>query len=161
MDPKKLVSPEYPPEIVSVPPGAAEEVQEPLPFDNKVAVHSDVDPVVNVTVPVGVGAPVTPVVTVVEYVTEEPSGAAFGVALTEVCVVAGFTTRLVVPLDPVKLVLPEYAPEIVSVPPGAAEELHEPLPPDNVAVHNEVDPAVNVTVPVGVNPVTPVVTLVE
>jgi hypothetical protein len=52
---------------VSVPTGvAAEELHEPLPLDINVAVHSDVDPVVKVTVPVGVGSPGTLVVTVVE-----------------------------------------------------------------------------------------------
>jgi hypothetical protein len=65
VDPANTVSPEYVPEMVSVPTGAEEELQEPLPFDN-VAVQSDVDPVVNVTDPVGVGNPVVLVVTVAE-----------------------------------------------------------------------------------------------
>ena len=51
--------------IVSVPTGAAEELQEALPPDNG-AVQSDVDPVENVTDPVGVGTPVALVVTVAE-----------------------------------------------------------------------------------------------
>jgi hypothetical protein len=51
--------------MVSVPTGAAEELHEPLPLD-KVAVQSDVAPVVNVTDPVGVGKPETVVVTVAE-----------------------------------------------------------------------------------------------
>jgi hypothetical protein len=51
--------------IVSLPTGATEEVQEAVPPDN-VAIQSDVDPVVNVTVPVGVGTPVALVVTVAE-----------------------------------------------------------------------------------------------
>jgi hypothetical protein len=55
--------PAYAAEIVSEPNGAAEEEQEPLPFD-KVAVQSDVVPVVNVTEPFGM-AP-TFVVTVAE-----------------------------------------------------------------------------------------------
>ena len=45
------------------------------------------------------------------------------------------------------MVSPEYAPEIVSVPSGAAEELQEPWPLDNVAVHSGVDPVVRVTEP--------------
>ena len=65
LDPEKLGSPEYAPEIVSVPNGATVELQEPLPFDN-VAVHSGVDPVVKATDPVGVGNPVTLVVTMAE-----------------------------------------------------------------------------------------------
>jgi hypothetical protein len=50
---------------VSVPTGAAEELQEPLPLDS-VAVQSGVDPVENVTDPLGVGNPVTVDVTVAE-----------------------------------------------------------------------------------------------
>jgi hypothetical protein len=38
----------------------------------------------------------------------------------------------------------------VSVPIGAAEELHEPLPFDKVAVQSGVDPAEKVTEPLGV-----------
>ena len=57
--------PEYVAEIVSVPAGAAEEPQEPLPPDS-VAVQSVVDPVVNVTEPLGVGTPEAFVVTVAE-----------------------------------------------------------------------------------------------
>ena len=51
--------------IGSVPAGAAGELHVPLPFDS-VAVQSGVDPVLNVTDPVGVGNPVTLVVTVAE-----------------------------------------------------------------------------------------------
>jgi hypothetical protein len=48
----------------------------------------------------------------------------------------------------------------VSVPVGAAEEGQEPVPPDKVAVQSDVDPAENVTVPVGVGcPVAFVVTV--
>jgi hypothetical protein len=51
---------------VSVPTGvAAEEGHEPLPLVN-VATHSDVDPVVRATVPLGFGSPGTLVVTVTE-----------------------------------------------------------------------------------------------
>ena len=72
------------------------------------------------------------------------------------------TTRLVVPVDPANTLSPEYVPEIVSVPTGAAEELQEPLPLDNVAVHSGVDPVENVTDPLGVgNPVAVVVTVAE
>jgi hypothetical protein len=72
------------------------------------------------------------------------------------------TTRLVVPVEPENTLLPEYTPEIVSVPTGAAEELQEPLPLDNVAVQSGVDPVENVTDPVGVgNPVTVLVTVAE
>ena len=46
-------------------------MQEPPPFDS-VAVQSVVDPVVNVTDPVGVGNPVALVVTFAEYTTGDP-----------------------------------------------------------------------------------------
>jgi hypothetical protein len=49
-------APEYVAKTVSVPAGAADDVQEPAPLDS-VAVHSDVEPVENVTDPVGVGNP--------------------------------------------------------------------------------------------------------
>jgi hypothetical protein len=72
------------------------------------------------------------------------------------------TTRLVALVDPANTVSPEYVPEIVSVPIGAVEELHEPLPLDNVAVQSAVDPVENVTDPVGVGmPVTFVDTVAE
>jgi hypothetical protein len=95
-------------------------------------------------------------------VTEVPTVTGLGVAPTAVCD-GSSTTRLVVPVDPVKLGSPEYAPEIVSLPTGAEVALHEPLPLDvNVAVHSDVDPVVKVTVPVGVgSPGTLVVTVVE
>ncbi len=50
----------------------------------------------------------------------------------------------------------------MSVPTGAAEEGHEPPPFDNGAVQSGVDPAENVTDPVGVgSPVPVVVTVAE
>jgi hypothetical protein len=52
--------------IVSVPAGAAEEGHEAVPSFNNVAVQSWVEPVVKVTVPVGVGTPVALVATVAE-----------------------------------------------------------------------------------------------
>jgi hypothetical protein len=59
------VSPEYVPEIVSLPTGAVVALHEPFPLDN-VAVHSGVVPDLNVTDPVGVGNPEVLVVTVAE-----------------------------------------------------------------------------------------------
>ena len=50
----------------ALPAGAAAERHEPVPFDDNVAVQSDVEPAVNATDPVGVGAPPAPVVTVAE-----------------------------------------------------------------------------------------------
>jgi hypothetical protein len=86
--------------------------------------------------------------------------AGFGLAPIEVCVGDLLTTRLVVPVEPANTLSPEYVPEIVSVPIGAAEELHEPLPFDNVAVQSGVEPVENVTDPLGV-PVAVDVTFAE
>ena len=160
VDPVKLVSPEYAPEIVSLPAGAVVEWHEPLPFVNR-AVQSVVDPVVNVTDPVGVGSPVPTGVTVAEKVTEAPCPAGFGLAPMDVCVDAGLTVRPVEPLEVEKSLSPEYAPDIVSLPTGAAVELHEPLPPVNGAVQSVVDPAENVTDPVGVGSPVAAVTVAE
>jgi hypothetical protein len=118
LEPENTVSPEYVPEIVSVPIGAAEEVHEPLPLDN-VAVQSGVDPAENVTEPLGV--PVTVDVTVAEYITEAPTVTEVGLAPIEVWVAALLTVSVVVPVEPENSVSPEYVPEIVSVPTGAAE----------------------------------------
>jgi hypothetical protein len=73
------------------------------------------------------------------------------------------TARVVVPAELENVELPEYVPEIVSVPAGAAEDGHEAVPSlDNVAVQSWVDPLVKVTDPVGVgNPVPLVVTVAE
>jgi hypothetical protein len=145
LDPEKLLSPEYKPEIVSVPPGAAVELQEPLPPDS-VAVQSDVDPDVKVTDPLGAGSPVVVVVTVVEYVTDDPSPTGLGSAVTDVCVGALLTTSVVVPVEDEPLP-PEYVPNTRSLPIGAEVALHEPLPLDSVAEHSDVDPVENVTEP--------------
>jgi hypothetical protein len=84
-----------------------------------------------------------------------------GLAPTAVCDDSS-TTRVAIPVEPENAPSPEYAPEIVSVPIGAAEEVHEPLPFDSVAVQSGVDPVVNATDPVGVGkPVTLVVTVAE
>ena len=40
-----------------------------------------------------------------------------------------------------------------SVPTGASDDAHDPLPPDSAAVHRSVDPIEMVTDPVGVPPV--------
>jgi hypothetical protein len=60
------------------------------------------------------------------------------------------TVSEVVPVEPVNTVLPEYVPEIESEPAGAAAELHEPLPFDNVAVQSAVPPVEKETEPPGV-----------
>src|SRR5580704_15207259 len=146
VEPKNSVSPEYVPVMVSVPIGAAVEVQEPVPAPDSVATQSGVDPVENVTDPVGVGSPVTVDVTVTEYVTDAPTVAGLGLAPIEVCVGALLTTRLVVPVEPKNSVSPEYVPVMVSVPIGAAVEVQEPVPaPDSVATQSGVDPVENVT----------------
>jgi hypothetical protein len=68
----------------------------------------------------------------------------------------------VVPAEPANTLSPEYVPVIVSVPTAAAEEVHEPLPPDSVAVQSVVDPVVNLTEPVGMgSPVPTAVTAAE
>jgi hypothetical protein len=77
-----------------------------------------------------------------------------GFAEIVVCDVALETPSVVVPVEADNPLPPEYVPKITSVPSGAAEELHEPLPLNNVAVHSDVDPVENVTDPLGVPPVT-------
>jgi hypothetical protein len=97
-------------------------------------------------------------------VTEVPTVTGLGLAPTDVWVGGGglFTTSVVIPLEPENWPSPEYVPVIVSVPTGAAVELQEPLPADNVAVHSNVVPIENVTDPVGEdNPVTVVDTAAE
>jgi hypothetical protein len=91
---------------VSVPIGAAEELQEPLLFD-KVAVQSGVDPAEKVTEPLGV--PLAVDVTFAEYVTEAPTVTGLGLAPIEVWVGDRelFTSRVVDPLDPENIVSPE------------------------------------------------------
>jgi hypothetical protein len=158
-EPPKLESPEYVPVIESVPAGAPAELHEPVPPDN-VATQSVVDPVEKVTEPVGVVAVPTGV-TVAEKVTGVPTVVGLGLAPIAVCEEFP-TTSVVVPVDAEKLLSPEYAPETVSLPPGAAIEVHEPWPPDKVAVQSAVDPVVNVTDPVGVgSPATVDDTVVE
>jgi hypothetical protein len=163
VEPKNSVSPEYVPEIVSVPIGAAEELQEPVPALDNVAVQRGVNPVENVTDPLGMGNPVTVDVTLAEYITEAPTVTEAGLAPIEVCVGALLTTRLVVPVEPKNMVSPEYVPVMVSVPIGAVEELQEPVPAlDNVAVQSDVNPVENVTDPLGMgSPVTVDVTVAE
>jgi hypothetical protein len=85
-----------------------------------------------------------------------------GLAPIVVCDEALLTTSVPVPVEPTNTLSPEYAPVIWSVPTGAAEELHVPLPFDSVAVHSGVDPVWNVTDPVGVGtPVALLVTVAE
>ena len=81
--------------------------------------------------------------------TEDPCATGLGVVVTDVWL-AAFETLTVV--DPVEAdtPIPEYVPKTRSLPTGAADELHEPLPPDSVAVHSGVDPVENVTEPLGV-----------
>jgi hypothetical protein len=84
-------------------------------------VQSVVDPVVKVTDPVGVADTDVTGVTVAEYVTETPTVAGLGLAPMAVCDESS-TTRVVVPDEPEKSLSPEYAPEIMSEPAGAADE---------------------------------------
>jgi hypothetical protein len=86
-----------------------------------------------------------------------------GVAPIEACEGALSTTRDDEPIEPENTALPEYVPVIVSLPTGAAAEVHEPLPlTDSVAVQSAVDPVVNATDPCGVGiPTTFVVTVAE
>jgi hypothetical protein len=71
------------------------------------------------------------------------------------------TTRVVVPVELENEPLPAYVPEIASLPAGAAEEVHDPLPLDNVAVQSDVDPVEKVTDPLRENPVILGVTVAE
>jgi hypothetical protein len=73
------------------------------------------------------------------------------VAVTDVWVEGGgLTTRGVVPDEGARRLVLSYWPVIVSFPTGAAAESHEPVPPESVAVHRFVEPAMKVTEPVGV-----------
>ena len=93
-----------------------------------------------------------------------PTVTGLGLAPIPVCEGGGglFTTRVVVPVEPENWPSPEYVPVIGSVPTGAAEELHDPLPPASVAVQSGVVPVENVTDPLGAdNPVTVVDTVAE
>jgi hypothetical protein len=92
-------------------------------------------------------------------VTGWPIVTGLGVAPIAVCD-GSSTTRLVEPAELKNTVVPAYAPEMVSVPNGAAEELQEPLPFDKGAVQIEVVPVVKVTEPFGMAP-TFVVTVAE
>jgi hypothetical protein len=96
-------------------------------------------------------------------VTEAPWVTGAGVAPIEVCDGALLTTRDVEPFEPENTALPEYVPVTVSVPTGAAADVHVPVPLlDNVAVQSAVEPVVNATDPCGVGmPTTFVVTVAE
>jgi hypothetical protein len=154
----KLESPEYVPVTVSVPPGALVDEHEPLP-PTRVATQSGLSPTANPTVPVGVPVPAAGV-TVAEYVTGCPACAEG--PLTETAVTeAGPTLSGVVPVDAEKLGSPEYVPVTVRSPEGESLDEQEPVPASRVAMHNAVEPSVNVTVPVGVPTPTPGVTVAE
>jgi hypothetical protein len=73
--------------------------------------------------------------------------------VTAVVVGALVTVSVVVPVEAVDPG-PKYVPKMRSEPRGAAAELHEALPLDNVAVHSDVEPVENLTDTPGVPPVT-------
>lgn len=114
----------------------------------RVAVHSDVDPVVNATEPVGVDPALA--VTVAAYVTVVPWITEVGETVTVVVVAIGTTFNVAVPDDGAKLLSPEYEAVTVSVPTGAEEALQLPDPLASVALQMVADPMEKVTVPVGV-----------
>lgn len=64
----------------------------------------------------------------------------------DVLLAAWVTSSVVDPVE-AAVPLPEYVPNTRSLPSGAADELQDPLPLDNVAVHSGVDPVENVTEP--------------
>ena len=78
-----------------------------------------------------------------------PTVAGFGLAPIDVCEGCS-TVRVVDPVEADSPLLPPYVPKTRSLPSGAAEELQEPLPLDNVAVQSAVEPVENVTEPPGV-----------
>jgi len=95
-DAEKIESPEYVAVIVSLPAGALAAVQLADPDTRAPVVHRLVEPVVKLTVPVGVP---DPDVTVAEYVTDEPWLVDVGV--TEAAVVEGYvTTTEALPTEP-------------------------------------------------------------
>jgi len=63
----------------------------------------------------------------------------------------------VVPLELTELASPEYRPWTTPAPCGVFVALHEPRPPETVAVQSVVEPSVKATVPVGGGPAEPTV----
>jgi hypothetical protein len=86
---------------IPAPTGALEELQVPYPEDS-VTVQSGVEPIVTAALPEGV--PPEPL-TVTEYVTLSPKAMELAVAV-RVVVVAPFTVREAVAVEPAKLVSP-------------------------------------------------------
>ena len=117
--PEKSVAPEYTVEIVSLPTGRLEVVTLATPFV-MVPVPSDVDPLMNVTVPVGVPVPGLTTTTVALIVTDWPNTGEVGVELMVVAVEAWPTVSTVaLEVWPLKLVSPEYC-SVIELAPSAA-----------------------------------------
>ena len=116
-----------------------------------VAVPSEADPFMNVTVPVGVPVPGLTTTTLAEIVTDWPKTGEVGVADTTVFVNACPTVSVVaVEVWPLKLVSPEYCSVIELAPSASPLVVTLPTPLVSVAVPSEVVPLKNWMVPVGV-----------
>ncbi len=98
-----VLSPEYVPVTVLLPTGRAVEVQLPDPETRSPVVHKTVEPILNVTVPVGVPAPDT----VAENMTGVAAVVVEGLAWTDV-VEASPTSTAVLPVDGAYVESPVY-----------------------------------------------------
>jgi hypothetical protein len=122
-------------------------VTPPLRF----AVPSDVVPLKNSTVPVGVPVPGLTAATVAVNVTAVPAVTGLGTAVSDVVVLASLTITVVAgAMLAVKLVSPEYRAVMEFVPRGTTTLGKVATPALRSAVPSDVDPLKISTVPVGV-----------
>lgn len=135
---------------MSLPTGRLEVVTLATPLV-RVPVPSEVDPLMNVTVPVGVPVPGLTTTTVALIVTGCPKTGEVGVELMVVVVDAWPTVSTVaVEVWPLKLVSPEYTSVIELAPSASALVVMLPDPDVRVADPSVCVPFMNTTLPVGV-----------
>jgi hypothetical protein len=135
---------------VSVPVGNIEVVMLPAPLES-VAVPSNVDPLMNSTVPVGVPVPGLTATTLAVSVTAWPNTGEVGEDVrVEVVDACPTVTVVAVEVWPAKLVSPEYWTVIEFAPSASVLVETLPVPLASVAEPSEVVPLKNWTVPVGV-----------
>jgi hypothetical protein len=147
----KLVSPSYLAVIAFEPTGRVVVVSAAVPALPSVAVPSEVVPLKNSTVPVGVPVPGLVAVTVAVREIEAPVLPDEGDAVSAVVVLACATVTVVaVEVLPVKLRSPWYTAVIEFEPSGSAGVERVAMPPlPTLAVPRLIVPLMNATVPVG------------